>query len=145
MLQEGCLAPRQIAHRATGRPLLAKGPIVSTQRQPGMAFLLTLKTKDISDIPIFSHFIIVNLVGIGTTIYLMNTLTKTVDIHVITGLRPPPPQPSSTTLWGTTRALSRGSRFLNFIPNYHQEMVSEHRISNGTTGGGSRGVGRQET
>lgn len=87
-------------------------------KQPSCWFL----SLDVSkDSPIFFSFHMVNLVGTGNAIHLMNALIKVSNIHIITG------QFSSCPfikLYGTT-ALSRVSiKFLNFVHCYLQEIVS---------------------
>ena len=77
----GYLVSCQIVNRAITAHLLARGLTVSTKWHAGPAFLLTPKSK------LFSFFSlhIVNLVGTGKAIHLMNALIKIIDIHIIMG------------------------------------------------------------
>lgn len=97
------------------------------KRAVGFASLVTLETKDVSNVPIFFSRHIVNLVGIGRTIYLMNTFIKKIDRHKITG--PFSPAIISQALWYHDCPL-QGVKF----PNFQISRNGEHRISNGKNG-----------
>lgn len=120
---QGRLVPCQIVNRAIRARLQANGLTVSTKWQPGLAFLLTPRSKDVlKNIALFFLLHVVHLVGTGKAIHLMNALITIINIHIITGQFSPAIIHHALCY---RTALSRVSiTLLNFIPCCHQEMVS---------------------
>lgn len=130
---QGCLVPCQIVNRAIRARLLANGLTVSTKWQPGLAFLLTPKSKAVSrNIPGFFLLHMVNLVGTGKAIYLMNALIKIISIHIITGQFSP--AIIHQALWCRSCTL-QGQYQISKLHTSPSSGNGEHRISNGKNEG----------